>query len=109
MAEVAVMHAQWQAQLQAATGVTTSPETAPASQDSGEAASSQDVITKMGGNFKKKTAGLASKAASSVIEGSFTNEKDKGNSKKAAKLEGKAAEAALEAGKIAGKVEEAMQ
>ena len=66
----------------------------------------------MGENFKKKTAGLAAKAASSVIKGTICKDKDNGKGKdeaKKAKLEGKAAEAAAEAEKLAAEVEKALQ
>ena len=103
MAEVAVMRGQWQAQLLAAQGST---PTTTGEAGSSAAAPPQEApeITKMGESFKKKSAAIASKAATSVIKGSICKEKDK-DKKKAAKLEGKAAEAAAEAERLASQVE----
>ena len=105
MAEVAAMRVQWQAQLLAAQGTAGTP--------TGEAGSSapsppQEApdITKMG-ELQEQSAGIASKTAASVIKGSISKDKEK--DKRKAKLEGKAAEAALGAERLASEVENAIQ
>ena len=73
----------------------------------------EDLVKKMGENFKKQSAGLASKAAASAIssvKSSIT--KDKGKDKKkeeAKKLSGKAAEATAESEALAARTEEQLR
>ena len=87
-----------------------SSEEAAGTSAAGSANAPLDALTKMGDDFKRKSAGLAAKAATSVVKSSIT--KDKGKDKKkedARKLSGKAAEAAAESDALAARTEEQLK
>ena len=58
----------------------------------------------MGGDYKTTSAGLAAKAASSVIKSSINKDKKKADDKKQLELSGKAADAAGEAEELADRI-----
>ena len=89
----------------------TNPGTAEGAPAAGSEAAPPDPIKKMGEDFKKKSAGLAATAATSVVKASINKEKGRIRKKEETKklLTGKAAEASAESEALATRVEEQLK